>query len=45
MQTSGKKLIIMKHKFAKPQAKNIPKRGKMTRREVTVSNTSNGWMV
>ena len=42
MQTSGKKLIVMKHKLAKPQAKNVPKRGKMTRREVTVSNTSNG---
>ena len=43
MQTSGKKLIVMKHKLAKLQAKNIPKQGKMTRREVTVSNTSNSW--
>ena len=43
MQTSGKKLIITKHKLAKLQAKNIPKQGKMTRREVTVSNTSNSW--
>ena len=42
MQMSGKKLIAMKHKLAKLQAKNVPKRGKMTRREVTVSNTSNG---
>ena len=42
MQMSGKKLIITKHELAKPQAKNTPKRGKMTRREVTVSNTSNG---
>ena len=43
MQTSGKKLIITKHELEKPQAKNVPKQGKMTRREVTVSNTSNGW--
>ena len=28
--------------MAKLQAKNVPKQGKMTRREVTVSNTSNG---
>ena len=40
---SGKKLIIMKHELAKPQTKNVPKRGKMTRGEVTVSSTSNGW--
>ena len=43
MQMSGKKLIITKHELAKLQAKNVLKRGKMTRREVTVSNTSNGW--